>query len=283
MRADSSSLGSHHRGEWVDTEGACQDGCTEYLAGPDMAPLTVHEFDAAGNRIVVVDGRLSASELPVESVFRHVAGLDYVCQPDLFAVLTSRPGVCASFWNRDGSKERVCGNALRCIGWLLARQNQPETVWTDHGEFMVGCDDGWAWVDFPVASISARSVGANQWLVDCGTPHAVWMVEDLNDRDTAIRALQRSAGAGAINVTIAAGAPGGWKVRTFERGVGETGSCGTGAVAVFVTLARNGGLASSAGFEFASGHSLVASLERDAIRLRGTVNHVASKRTGSSL
>jgi len=247
-----------------------------------MAPLTVHEFDAAGNRIVVVDGRFSVGELPLESIFRHVAGLDYVARPDLFAVLASRGCVRASFWNRDGSRERVCGNALRCIGWLLARHSQPETVWTEHGEFTVGRDEGRAWVDFPVKAISAKSMGANQWLVDCGTPHAVWVVKNLDDHDIAARALERSVGAGAINVTIAANAPGGWKVRTFERGVGETGSCGTGAVAVFVALAQNGDRTSSAGFEFPSGHSLMTRRERDAIRLVGMVTHVASKRTGPS-
>ena len=243
--------------------------------------LTVHEFDAAGNRIVLADGRCSGERLTAEHVYRRVARLDYEGKPDLFAVITSGLLLSANFWNRDGSRERVCGNALRCIGWLLSRcHDRLEPVWTEHGAFTVGSEDGRGWVDFPLAAILAQNVGTNEWFVDCGTPHAVWMVEDLNDEETSCRALRLSTGADAINVTIAASSPTGWKVRTFERGVGETGSCGTGAIAAFASLARHGRTASRTSFEFPSGHSLAVNRERDALRLVGPLNHVVSRRTG---
>ncbi|WP_290812562.1 diaminopimelate epimerase [Halovivax sp.] len=80
--------------------------------------------------------------------------------------------------------------------------------------------------------------------VDTGVPHTVVLVEDVDS--IALEAVAppiRHADAfpRGTNVTLASPADGGFRQRTYERGVeGETDACGTGAVAVAAVARRLG-------------------------------------------
>ena len=80
--------------------------------------------------------------------------------------------------------------------------------------------------------------------VDTGVPHTVVLVEDVDS--IALEAVAppiRHADAfpPGTNVTLASPADGGFRQRTYERGVeGETDACGTGAVAVAAVARRLG-------------------------------------------
>lgn len=165
-------------------------------------------------------------------------------------------------WNADGSRAEACGNGLRCVA-LFARERGLAAadrlrVETDGGTRAVellrraGAVVG-ARANLGAARIVEREAeiplagGApvRAVLVDVANPHCVvFVAQGELGRITALGPLlarhQRfSAG---TNVELAAPGPGAGRftARVFERGVGETAACGTGAAAIAVAAAETG-------------------------------------------
>ncbi|AFK18821.1 diaminopimelate epimerase [Haloferax mediterranei ATCC 33500] len=185
----------------------------------------------------------------------------------LFLALESRydpPRVVMTLVQPDGSVAAMCGNGARvAAAWAAERANTDEImIDTPAGTRRATVDGNEVNVEMGIPSFDPRDVplesddelvegeveGLTVTAVNTGVPHAVAFVDDVDDVDLesvapSIRhAPLFSEGA---NVTIASpDGEGGFRQRTFERGIeGETQSCGTGAVAV-VAVAKRLGLVS---------------------------------------
>ncbi|MFQ5490902.1 MAG: diaminopimelate epimerase [Phycisphaerae bacterium] len=175
-------------------------------------------------------------------------------------------------YNADGSRGRMCGNGIRCVGKFayergLAKVN-PMRVETDAGvrELRLVVEDGWVSrvrVDMGVPSLRPgdlpcrlegdrivehpMTIAGQPFAVTCvsmGNPHAVIFVDDLEAVD-----LCRAGPAGErspeyperVNVQfVQVVSRTHLRVRTWERGSGPTQACGTGACAVCVAGAVTG-------------------------------------------
>jgi len=132
------------------------------------------------------------------------------------------------FYNEDGSAALACGNGTRCVAKYLEK---PEgTIQTPSGlsSFWRHGED----VTISLKKPHPPSPLAQAYLVDVGNPHHVMFVEDVEaiDLDALARSVQPPDG---INVEIAhVTSPTSLKVRVWERGVGMTPACGSGACAV---------------------------------------------------
>lgn len=175
--------------------------------------------------------------------------------PDGLAVASGesvRPDYIWHFYNADGSRATMCGNASRCAALLAVRLGLAGP------EHVIGTDAGpvRAWVNQatdeaevelpPVRDVrpgSSLEVGGEPFSVlhaNTGVPHAVIFMGSGNDVEAvdirrsgaAIRRHRHFAPDG-VNVNFAAViAPGVIRLRTYERGVeDETLACGTGAAA----------------------------------------------------
>jgi len=150
--------------------------------------------------------------------------------------------------NADGSLSQMCGNGIRVFARFLQREAlvdpaTPVRIGTRDGIKVVRwCDDGWLSVDMGIVRVVGEvkvGVGPRAWPgvgVDAGNPHAVAFVPTLDE------AGPPSYDAGdfpdGVNVEFAVRTgPAAAAMRVFERGVGETRSCGTGACAVAVAMA----------------------------------------------
>ncbi|HEY6326178.1 MAG TPA: diaminopimelate epimerase, partial [Candidatus Cybelea sp.] len=145
--------------------------------------------------------------------------------------------------NADGSEAEMCGNGIRCAArWLdeagegdrVAFETEAGVIHTEivarGSEYLVRVDMGWPRVASPIpVSVPIAS------FVDLGNPHVVVFEStvDALDLDALANAFQAyPAFASGTNVHLAA--PSGEhaiQVRHWERGVGQTQACGTGAVA----------------------------------------------------
>jgi len=167
--------------------------------------------------------------------------------------------------NADGSVAQMCGNGARVFVAHLLEEGltRPGTMhlatrggarrvtveddgsirvdmgtaeFMDRGDLLVQVSDG------PHAHTASPAIG-----VRIPNPHAVTWVDDVHDAGS-LRDAPAVTPSGAypegVNVEfIRVLAPGHLQMRVFERGVGETLSCGTGAcAAVVATLRRSGGL-----------------------------------------
>ncbi|MGN6391455.1 MAG: diaminopimelate epimerase [Gemmatimonadales bacterium] len=234
----------------------------------------------SGNDFVFLDGRSTrAEEWPAERVVQLCDRRTGV-GADGLVILTpeTATSVRMTYWNSDGSRAAMCGNAALCSTRLATYLELVEPgelcLLTDAGAVRARSTPGadQAEVRLPDVELPseppaiARSPG-ERWMtfVTVGVPHLVLGVDDIGALDVAGRGRQLrshpSLGPAGANVNFV-GAPGAegdpWLIRTFERGVeGETLACGTGTVAAGVALAARAAAALPVRFRSRGGEELL--------------------------
>jgi diaminopimelate epimerase len=159
--------------------------------------------------------------------------------------------------NSDGSVAEMCGNGIRVMArYLTDRGYQASGIYAintrDGRKFLSVPDEGDISVNMGkvtqingVVSVIQNSktfVGLN---IDVGNPHAVVFTDDLEtvgDLKKSPAVLPEDAYPEGVNIEFVEILDNGEiKMRVFERGVGETQSCGTGicAVALAATIKTN--------------------------------------------
>lgn len=202
--------------------------------------------------------------------------------------------VVMHLWNADGSRAEMSGNGIRCLAQAVARARgaadltvvaatdagdrvlevrggaspAESTVRVDMGD--VGPGPGLDGIELP---FPAKELGT----ADLGNPHLVALVEDLDAIDlVTVGPVVESAFPQGINLEIItpAVAPGGLMLRVWERGVGLTQACGTGACAAAALASRWGLVEHSARVDMPGGAVTVELVEGRAV-LIGPAVHVA--------
>ena len=153
--------------------------------------------------------------------------------------------------NADGSLSQMCGNGIRLFAHFLAREGlveptQPVPIGTRDGVRTVRWrHDGWLSVEMGVPRVVGDvkvAVGSRAWPaahVDGGNPHAVAFVGSLDEAGPPSYDQDEFPDGVNVEFAVRSGATSA-AMRVFERGVGETRSCGTGACAVAVAMSRTG-------------------------------------------
>lgn len=150
--------------------------------------------------------------------------------------------------NADGSIAEMCGNGLRVFARYLAEEgltDEPEmSIATRAGlRWARLCDDGRVTVGMgrvatgPGTSGRLGALTYDGVAVDVGNPHLVSLLASREDVERAelrdpFTADPEVFPSGVNLEVVHVLAPGHAMMRVLERGVGETESCGTGAVAV---------------------------------------------------
>jgi diaminopimelate epimerase len=174
--------------------------------------------------------------------------------------------------NADGSEAEMCGNGIRCAARYLDEVQRRDTIVFDTiagtitaqivqrgNEYAVRAAMG-------IPQVSAVRVDGFEraWFVDMGNPHVVVSCDDVAgvDLDALAQRLQRDthfpAGTNVHLMTVQL--DGSLRVRHWERGVGQTQACGTGAVAC-AAVAISAGLATSPVTVFVPGGRLAVELD----------------------
>lgn len=229
------------------------------------------KMHGAGNDFVVLDLR-GGRPAPAPDLCAHLADRQVGVGCD--QILTIEPprsaAAVASYriWNADGSASGQCGNGARCIAaWLVRDGSAPRRgafcIDSPTGTHPVQHDDDGFVIDmgrpqFEPAAIPLAGVASAQasytldidgrpldfGAVSMGNPHAVIEVEDVRriDLERLGPLLQANASfPQSCNVGVAqVMAPDCIRLRVYERGVGETLACGSGACAAVAVLAQRG-------------------------------------------
>ena len=175
------------------------------------------------------------------------------------------------YFNSDGSRASLCGNASLCTTRLAAALGLGAaagmTFETDAGVLSARLADGLPEIDLDPPSgvrtdlaIPLLSGERRIGFAKAGVPHVVVLVDDVAAVDLATRGKElrwHTDFAEGANANFVARGPEGWCIRTFERGVeGETLACGTGAVATAVLLEGWGECGRTTTLRTASGQPL---------------------------
>jgi len=229
------------------------------MVGTHLSGLAVYKMTGSGNDFVMVDGRTSSPDDWAPGDVRAVCarGTGLGADGVVFVGPGSSPdAVRMIYFNSDGSRAALCGNAALCTtrlaGHIGLANGGMIRLETDAGtyESRSGGEDGQAElhlapVAVPLVVPRLRLEGGEERaaLSVVGVPHLVVLVADVDRVDVALRgrALRLDPALGAeganVNFVSASGSPAEWRMRTYERGVeAETLACGTGAVAVACTL-----------------------------------------------
>ena len=246
-----------------------------------------HKMTGSGNDFVILDGRATTeAEWPADGIAKVCGRRDGVGADGLVILTPVGPGrVRMTYFNSDGSRAAMCGNAALCSTRLAAQLGMADparmTLVTDAGDYAARCigEGHLAEIHFPDALVPAAAaipLAVGELSVALGTvgvPHLVTVVADVAavPLDARGRELRFHAGAGPAGAnanfvsrlpassdtsTPDPGAPS-WAIRTYERGVeGETLACGTGTVAAALAIAASGIDQLPLRFRSASGRAL---------------------------
>jgi diaminopimelate epimerase len=266
-----------------------------------MTTNGAHDFvkmHGLGNDFVVLDVRDSGLVLS-EGAVRAIADRHRGVGCDQLVVIEPARNAVSDAWmtiyNPDGSQSGACGNATRCVAWLLMGQSGRDTVVIEtkaglldaetRGERLVAVDMGRArldWREIPLAeAVDTLHLGLDLGplkdpvAVSMGNPHAVFFVEDVATIDLA--ALGPVIEHHALfpertNVEIVqVVGPQTLRMRVWERSAGITQACGTGACATLVAAARRGLVGRKADVVLDGGTLTIEWLPDDHVLMTGPV------------
>ncbi len=145
-------------------------------------------------------------------------------------------------YNRDGSQAEACGNATRCVAWLLGQEKVVIETPTSLLSCHVISQDEVAVAMGPVlpqdleGSLSLTlSMNAAPVFVTVGNPHLVLFVEEMSrDKKEVLgqELSQHPAFPEGVNVGFVSQIQGNeFTLHVYERGTGLTYACGSGACA----------------------------------------------------
>jgi diaminopimelate epimerase len=224
------------------------------------------KMNGLGNDFVVViaEGRpFEPSPSQVRAIADREGGIG--CDQLIAVTRSDRAAVWMRIWNADGGEVGACGNATRCVAWLAMESMDLDRVRLETaqgllearraGKSRVTVDMGpprLEWSDIPLARpADTRELGIEVSLdlkgpgaVSMGNPHVVFFPADL-ERTPILQVgpmmerhplFPERTNVGFAQIK----APKRIRLKVWERGVGLTKACGTGACAAVVAAHRRG-------------------------------------------
>jgi diaminopimelate epimerase len=257
-----------------------------------MAQGEFHKMHGLGNDFVIIDCRVMPVEMtPVRAKAISDRKTGIGCDQLILLEPSDTADVRMRIFNQDGGEVESCGNATRCVVALLGKDCSIETAG--------GVIDGlcnvdsvtlemppprFAWQDIPLAFAMDSSAMPMAWdeltspiAVNVGNPHAIFFVDDADSID-----LERlgpeiehdAAFPERVNVNIASVHDGAIKLRVWERGVGITRACGTGACATAVAAIRQNKVSSPVDVHLQGGTLNIAWQHGSGIIMSGGTTYV---------
>lgn len=226
-----------------------------------MKGTILYKMTGSGNDFAMLDGRCTdPSQWPAARIAAVCDRRTGVGADGLVLLTPEEPdAVRMIYWNSDGSRAAMCGNAALCSARLSVYLEMVPSgelrLLTDAGVIRARSGDSGESAEINLLDFDApapvkglEAAAGEHWLAfaTVGVPHLVVRVDDIDTVDVLGRGkslrFDPALGSAGANVNfIAPSAGGSWLIRTYERGVeGETLACGTGTVAAAVALAGRG-------------------------------------------
>ena len=237
------------------------------MTEPNTIPFL--KMNGLGNDFIIIDNRalnLSFSQKQVRDLANRETGIG--CDQLIVLETSQQADIFMRIYNSEGGEVDACGNATRCIGWLLqAELGRPASMIETNAGLLgaavqasgdVSVDMGiprMGWEQIPLSeefydtSRIELQLGPiddpvlhSPCVVNVGNPHCIFWVDDLDTHDLSkigpflenhFLFPERA------NITLAkVESENEITIRVWERGAGLTKACGTAACAVVVCGVR---------------------------------------------
>lgn len=219
-----------------------------------------------GNDFVIIDLRVHPYRITTEAIMQLSDRRRGIGCDQFVTIEPSESHDCfVRFYNADGSEAGACGNATRCVAYLeMARLGKEDVLLetiagslraeqTEDNQILIHMGEPRTnWKEIPLAEaadtqhieiLSHDKYGVPA-AVNVGNPHCIYFVDHLSDLDIELfasdienhRLFPERTNVEFAHVTDNNNI----ELRVWERGVGETRACGTGACAAAFAAFRRG-------------------------------------------
>ena len=233
---------------------------------PNIAGTPFVKMHGTQNHFVIVDARKGAFAPSRDDIVE-------ICDPsagvgaDEFIVIepaTSGAAVFMRIFNGDGREVEACGNATRCVAWILFEENGSDQLVLETlagklecrrtGDNEVSATMGKVSMNWQTVPLSEQRDTLHLGLVsgalsdpvglNVGNPHAVFFVDDIDEIEVANDAppvQKNDLFPDEVNVGVAQIINSQeMRLIVYERGAGLTMACGSGACAAVFAAQQRG-------------------------------------------
>ena len=227
-----------------------------------MRSIPFIKMHGIGNDFVIIDHRYQKYEFAITKISNRKTGIGCDQVIIIENPIDANQDCTMRIYNADGNEVGACGNATRCVAHIIMQERQTQHVKIVVQDKVLSC---WQveqntikvnmgvpllnWQQIPLANscdtidlpISYGSL-SNPVGVNVGNPHAVFFVDDIKQVDLSSigpKIENHPLFPEKVNVNVAQ-VISAEKIllRVWERGVGETEACGSGACATLVAAIR---------------------------------------------
>ena len=235
-------------------------------------------MSGTGNDFIVgkYDGKLSEIQ-----IIALVSDAEYEVDGVIFVEPIDNNSVKMHYYNNDGSDAELCVNGVRCVAKYALDNNYLNVdrfiVEAPIGNLEVYVDDNIVEVSTPIPTFDDKKINVNNFKgvkSSVGNPHfmiEVDNVDELNLESLNSEVLNTNIFPDGVNVEIYQIINRNYiKARVYERGVGETDACGSGALCMFNYLNKTDQIDNNS-YVMYPGGDLNLRLENDNLYLSGEV------------
>jgi len=220
------------------------------------------KMSGAGNDFAIFDARKTPLQFTSSQIQKISDRKNIGCDQFIIIRNSNEVDCLMEIFNSDGSASSACGNATRCVAAILFNEKAKDKITIQTAAGFLECHDNkdgtisvnmgipnFAWQKIPLSQeIDSQEIalfGHNFATVNVGNPHAVsFIAAKLSDEEFFTIGPKVETNqvfpqktnvefAKVINDNLI-------EVRVWERGVGETSACGTGACAVGILAIKHG-------------------------------------------
>ena len=235
-------------------------------------------MSGTGNDFIVGKYEGEVSEIQIIAL---VSDAEYEVDGVIFVEPLDNNSVKMHYYNNDGSDAELCVNGVRCVAKFVLDNNYLDVdrfiVKAPVGDLEVYVDDNIVEVSTPIPTYEEEKIIVNTFegvKSSVGNPHFMIEVEDVDGLDLEnlnSEVVNENIVPEGVNVEIYQIVSRNYiKARVFERGVGETDACGSGALCMFNYLNKTDQIDNNS-FVMYPGGDLNLRFENDSLYLSGEV------------
>ncbi len=235
-------------------------------------------MSGTGNDFIVGKYEGEVSEIQIIAL---VSDAEYEVDGVIFVEPIDNNSVKMHYYNNDGSDAELCVNGVRCVAKFSLDNNYLDVdrfiVKAPVGDLEVYVDDNIVEVSTPIPTYEEEKIIVNTFegvKSSVGNPHFMIEVEDVDGLDLEnlnSEVVNSNIFPEGVNVEIYQIVSRNYiKARVFERGVGETEACGSGALCMFNYLNKTDKIDNNS-FVMYPGGDLNLRFENDSLYLSGEV------------
>jgi len=235
-------------------------------------------MSGTGNDFIVGKYESEVSEIQIIAL---VSDAEYEVDGVIFVEPLDNKSVKMHYYNNDGSDAELCVNGVRCVAKYALDNRYLDvarfTVKAPVGDLEVYVDDNIVEVSTPIPTYEDEKINVNTYegvKSSVGNPHFMIEVDDVDGFDLEklnSEVVNYNLFPEGVNVEIYQIVSRNYiKARVFERGVGETDACGSGALCMFNYLNKTDQIDNNS-FVMYPGGDLNLRFENDNLYLSGEV------------